>query len=232
MATIAVLCAMDKEIERIISDFGAVCINEKEKIYKTELYSHTLVASVCGIGKVNSAIKTQRLIDLYKPDYVINCGVAGGLDKSLSVLDAVVANEACYHDFHPTSLLEEDENLKTSVFKCSPTLVECAVSACEELVAEGVVSRFVKGRVVSGDCFVESDEVSRRLREELKATCVEMEGAAIAQTCIVNGVEFLVLRAISDFADNSAEMTYDNFSRLAAAQAVEVLRRLISKIRA
>lgn len=232
MSTIAVLCAMDKEIERIISDFGAVCINEKEKIYKTKLYSNTVVATVCGIGKVNSAIKTQRLIDMYKPDYVINCGVAGGLDRSLSVLDVVVASEACYHDFHPTSLLEEDENLKTSAFKCSPALVESAVLACEELEAERVISKFVKGRVVSGDCFVESDEVSRRLREELNGTCVEMEGAAIAQTCIVNGVDFLILRAISDFADNSAEMTYDNFSKRAAEQAVEVLRRLIFKIRA
>ena len=232
MSTIAILCAMDKEIERIIFDFGAVCIDEKERIYKAKLQAHTLVASVCGIGKVNSAIKTQRLIDLYKPDYVINCGVAGGLDKSLSVLDVVVAAEACYHDFHPVSLLEEDDNLKTSVFKCSPTLVECAVSACEELLSEGSISHFVRGRVVSGDSFVESDEVSRRIREELRGTCVEMEGAAIAQTCIVNGVEFLVLRAISDFADNSAEMTYDNFSNRAAGQAVEVLKRLILKIRA
>ncbi len=232
MATIAIICAMDREIERIISDFKAECISEKEKIYKAQVFSHTVIATVCGIGKVNSAMTTQKLIDRYAPDFVINCGVAGGLDRSLSVLDVVVVKEAQYHDFSPLSLLEKDPNIKTSLFKCDGELVSLAEDACRSLVSEGKLSNYTVGRVVSGDCFVESDELSRHLREDLGASCVEMEGAAIAQVCIVNGVRFLVIRAISDFADNSAEMSYDTFSNLAAEEAVSVLSLLISKIKA
>ncbi len=231
MATVALICAMDKEIERIISDFRAVCISEKEKIYEAQVGENRVIATVCGIGKVNSAMNTQKIIERYSPDVVINCGVAGGLDKSLSVLDVVVVKEAQYHDFSPLSLLEEDPNIATSVFKCDEYLVRLAENVCFELKGQGKISNYTTGKVVSGDCFVESDELSRHLREDLNASCVEMEGASIAQVCIVNGVKFLIIRAISDFADNSAEMSYDTFSNIAAKQAVEVLSLLVSEIK-
>ncbi len=221
---------MDREIDRIISDFKAECVSEKEKIYEARVFSHRVIATVCGIGKVNSAMNTQKLIERYSPDVVINCGVAGGLDKSLSVLDVVVVKEAQYHDFSPLSLLEEDERLGTSLFRCDPELVSLADAACKKLCESGKLSGYTVGKVVSGDCFVESDELSRRLRDEMGASCVEMEGAAIAQVCVANGVKFLVLRAISDFADNSAEMSYDTFSTLAAGEAVEVLSELLHSL--
>lgn len=230
MATVVVLCAMDCELEKFVSDFGAKRIDEKDKFFKTEIAGNTVVCAVCGIGKVNSAMTAQKLIDRYSPDVVINCGVAGGLDKSLSVLDTVIAQCAQYHDFHPLSLLEEDEKLKTSLFECDASLVSLALDTCEELKAKGIIANYVQGKVVSGDCFVESDEVSRRLREELGGSCVEMEGASIAQVCVANRVRFLIIRSVSDFADNSAEMSYDTFVGRAAKQSVEVLGALISKI--
>ena len=229
MATVAVLCAMDRELERFIEIYHAEQIG-KEKIYKTQIGKNDVVCAVCGIGKVNSAMTTQKLIDRYSPDVVINCGVAGGLDKSLSVLDTVVVERAQYHDFHPLSLLEEDGNIGTSVFECDKQLVSLALEACRKLREENKIGGYISGKVVSGDCFVESDEVSRRLREELHASCVEMEGASIAQVCLVNKVRFLIIRSISDFADNGAEVSYDTFVNRAAEQAVCVLGALISKI--
>ena len=230
MAKVVVLCAMDCELEKLVEDYGAKRIDDKEKIFKTEIAGNTVIGAVCGIGKVNSAMTAQRLIDKHSPDVVINCGVAGGLGKSLSVLDTVIAESAQYHDFHPLSLLEQDEKLGTSNFKCDPELVSMALDVCSALKERGVIASFIKGKVVSGDCFVESDEVSRRLREELGGSCVEMEGASIAQVCLANRVKFLIIRSISDFADNSAEMSYDTFVGRAAKQSVEVLGALISKI--
>lgn len=229
MATVAVLCAMDRELERFIENFNAEQIG-KEKIYKTQIGGNSVVCAVCGIGKVNSAMTTQKLIDRYSPDVVINCGVAGGLDKKLSVLDTVIVERAQYHDFHPLSLLEEDENIGTSVFECDKDLVALALDTCRKLQKGGKIGGYISGKVVSGDCFVESDEVSRQLRDELGASCVEMEGASIAQVCLVNKVKFLIIRSISDFADNSAEISYDTFVNRAAEQAVCVLGALISEI--
>lgn len=230
MATVVVLCAMDRELKKFIDTYYAIRVNPEEKIYHTEIGGHNVISAVCGIGKVNSAMTTQKLIDRFSPDYVINCGIAGGLDKSLSVLDTVIVESAQYHDFHPLSLLEEDERLRTSVFKCDGKLVSLALEVCEGLKKDGRLGNYIKGKVASGDCFVESDEVSRRLRDELGASCVEMEGASIAQACLVNGIPFLIIRSISDFADNSAEMSYDTFADRASYQSVEVLGALIEKI--
>lgn len=220
---------MDKEIAYIRESFNAMPDGETGA-YLARLSGHDIIATVSGIGKVNSAVSTQRIIDKYSPDIVINVGVAGGLDRSLSVLDMVIAEDAMYHDFYPLSLLEEDANIGTSVFHSDEKLVELAVRATEKLKGEGKIKSFKKGRVVSGDSFVEDDEKSRYLREELSGTCVEMEGAAISQTALLNGLPFLVIRCISDFADNNAGMSYDSFSEIAARQAGEVLEEIIKTL--
>lgn len=227
MSKIAVICAMDKELLYIREHFGAKITDEKNNIYQARLDGHEIIASVCGIGKVNSAISTQRIIDRYSPDYVINVGIAGGLDRSLSVLDMVVARDTMYHDFYPLSLLEEDDNIKASVFRCDEKLVSLAEKVCSDFKEKGKIANFVTGRIVSGDCFVEDNEKSRILREDYKGSCVEMEGAAISQTCIVNNIPFLVIRSISDFADNNAGMSYDTFAERASCQAGQILAEII-----
>lgn len=228
MKTVGLICAMEKEIAYIREKFNATLIDDKNQIYQAFYGDKKIIACVSGIGKVNSAVSAQRIIFKYSPDCIINVGIAGGLDRSLSVLDMVIARETMYHDFHPLSLLTEEKNLGTYIFKCDEVLVSLAEKACQGLKASGVIKNYVKGRILSGDCFVESDEVSRRLREELEGSCVEMEGASISQTCILNGIPFLVIRSISDFADNNAEMSYDTFATLASRQAGEVLCEIIN----
>lgn len=224
MSTVAVICAMEKEIAYIRDHLGA---HFDDGIYVADFEGHKVIASVSGIGKVNSAITTQRIIDKFSPDCVINIGIAGGLDRSLSVLDMVVAKDTLYHDFYPLSLLEEDTSIEKSVFDCDKNLVSLAQKACEKLVLDGKIKKFVTGRILSGDCFVEDDEKSRYLRQELGGSCVEMEGAAISQTCIVNKIPFVVVRSISDFADNNAGMSYDDFANSASTQAGLVLIEII-----
>jgi adenosylhomocysteine nucleosidase len=218
---------MEKEIAYIREHLGAEL---KDGVYIACFEGHKVIASVSGIGKVNSAITTQRIIDKFSPDYVINIGIAGGLDRSLAVLDMVVAKDTVYHDFYPLSLLEEDSSIGKSVFDCDKYLVALAESACQKLLNEGKIKKFVTGRIVSGDSFVEDDQKSRALREEMGGSCVEMEGAAISQTCIVNKIPFVVVRSISDFADNNAGMSYDDFADFASTQAglalIEIIKGL------
>ncbi len=228
MTTVGIICAMEKEIAYVRDNFNAVLLDEKFQIYQAFYQGKRIIACVSGIGKVNSAVSTQRIIFKYSPDYVINVGIAGGLDRSLAVLDMVIAQDTMYHDFSPLSLLEEENNLKTSVFKCDERLVELAEKACQQMKNDGKIKNFAKGRILSGDCFVESDELSRRLRDEMHGACVEMEGASISQTCILNDVPFLVLRSISDFADSNAGMSYDSFASAAAEQAGEALKGIIN----
>ncbi|MBE6650870.1 MAG: 5'-methylthioadenosine/adenosylhomocysteine nucleosidase [Ruminococcaceae bacterium] len=228
MLTVGIICAMNKEIAYIKEKFNATLIEEKHSIYEAFYEGKRIIACVSGIGKVNSAVATQRLIFNFSVDYIINVGIAGGLNKSLSVLDMVIAEETVYHDFHPLELLEQENGLGTYIFKCDNRLITLAEKACEKMKESGKIKNFTKGRILSGDCFVESDEVSRRLRDEMKGECVEMEGASISQTCILNEVPFLVLRSISDFADNGAEMSYDTFAVKAAEQAGEVLCEIIN----
>ncbi len=228
MKTIGIICAMDKEIAYIRNNFNAQLTDEKHRIYEADYNGKRLVACISGIGKVNSAVSTQRLISRYSPDAIINVGVAGGLDRSLSVLDMVIAKETTYHDFHPIELLEEENNLRTSVFKCSEELVALAEKGCKRMLDDGRLKSFVTGKILSGDCFVEDDDLSRHLRDDLNGSCVEMEGAAVSQTCILNDVPFLVIRSISDFADNNGGMSYDNFASIAANQAGEALKEIIN----
>lgn len=219
---------MDKELDCIRRRLNAELVDEKHRIYRAEYSGKRVVACVSGIGKVNSAVSTQRMICGYSPDYIINVGIAGGLDRTLEVLDVVIARETMYHDFYPLSLLEEEAQPGTSIFECDGRLVALAEEACAKLAAEGRINKFVKGRVLSGDCFVESDEKSRYLRTELNGSCVEMEGASISHTCLLNGIPFLVIRSISDFADNGAEMSYDTFAVRASEQAGAVLCEIIN----
>lgn len=227
MKTIAIICAMEKELSYLRETFAARCVDGVRNIYEAEQDSKKIVLCISGIGKVNSAACTQYLIDRYSPDCVINVGIAGGLSRGLSVLDMVIAENTMYHDFHPLSLLEEEGRLGTYVFKCDRTLIDLALTACVKLKSEGRIKNYTVGRVVSGDCFVEDDAVSARLRGELGASCVEMEGASISHVCLLNEVPFLVLRSISDFADNNAEMSYDTFAMTAARQAGETLLEII-----
>ena len=137
MITVGIICAMNKEIAYIKEKFNASLIDEKHQIYQAFHEGKKIIACVSGIGKVNSVVSTQRLIFKYSTDYIINVGIAGGLDRSLSVLDMVVARDTVYHDFHPLSLLEEENGLGTSVFRCEKKLVVLAEKACEKMKKNG-----------------------------------------------------------------------------------------------
>lgn len=197
------------------------------RLFTASHAGHELFLACSGIGKVNAAACAQKLIDTFDVQYVVNMGIAGGIDKALRTLDIVIGKSVKYHDFTPDSLLEKYYPFQKS-FECDKTLIKAAKEACAQKLSG---QKYLIGDIASGDCFVESGEVKRRIRDELGCLCCEMEGASIGHVCHLNGVGFLILRSISDLANEDASISYAEFEEKAARQANAVVLGMLENIR-
>ena len=184
----------------------------------------------CGVGKVNAAMCAQILCACFDVTHLVNTGIAGSLCAELDIGDLVVSRDAMYHDFdcvHFGYEMGKVPGMDVVAFPADETLMGYAVEA-----AESVNPGHTKiGRVASGDLFVAEKSVKNRIIEKTGAVCTEMEGAAIAQTAYRNKVPFVILRAISDKADDSAEMDYPTFEAIAADRCARVAIAMARKIR-
>ncbi len=175
----------------------------------------------CGVGKVNAALCAQILISIYGVTHIVNTGIAGSLNADLDIGDLVVSRDVMYHDFdccHFGYPAGKVPGMDVVAFPADDWLRVCAAS-----IAESLYPGHVKlGRVASGDQFVCSKEKKAAIIETTGAWCTEMEGASIAHTAYKNGVPFVILRAISDKADDSADMDYPTFEAIAARRCAEV----------
>ena len=183
-----------------------------------------------GIGKVNATVCTQVLVDKFGVGVLINTGVAGSLDASIDIGDMVISTDLVEHDMDTTVLgdpLGQIPRMDTFSFPADPVLVGKAIAANEE--ANPDIKTFT-GRIVSGDQFVSSAEVKEKLVKHFGAKCTEMEGAAIAHAAYLNKVSCVIIRAISDKADNSASMDYPTFEKKAIERSVRLMRNLLPRI--
>ena len=195
--------------------------------YRGTIDGKECVVVQSGIGKVNAAMCAQILADLFPVTAIVNTGVAGSLDASLNIGDAVVASDAVQHDMdtsHFGDPIGQIPGMDVYAFPADERLAALALKAAEEAVPEMTVRR---GRVVSGDQFISSSEKKAWLTEVFGASCTEMEGAAVAHAAYRNGLPWLVIRAISDKADDSAEMDYPSFLALASERQTRWTRQLI-----
>lgn len=231
MKKIGIIGAMDSEVALFRDEFSAV-ETRVSGIYHGKSGQNELYICRCGVGKVNAAIAAQKLIDLFGVEEIINSGVAGGVAPGISKTDAVISERLTYHDFNPAEILENYPPY-CRYFPADPTLISKAQKACEKLNAvlksEGKPTFAAHvGTVVSGDCFVSSAEKARSLYREHNALCTEMEGAAIAHVAKAAGIPFLVLRTISDFADEAAEESFESFEHIAARRAAYIVKEIIA----
>lgn len=224
MARFGIISAMPVELESFIEEYNAKELEVKGfyKVFLGRENSNEIYMAVSGIGKVNAAACTQKLIDCYNLDYVINMGIAGGISKDLKTLDVIIGKDIFYHDYNPDNLLEKYYPF-TRKFACDQKLIDAAKKICADL--ECVTNYYVED-IASGDCFVESNETKNKI-SALGATCCEMEGAAIAHVAYANKVPFIIIRTISDLADDSAQISYDEFEKKAAEQSNKVVSALI-----
>ena len=183
-----------------------------------------------GIGKVNAGICAQILADKFDVDVLINTGIAGSLDAAIDIGDMVISTDLVEHDMDATifgDTLGQVPRMDTFSFPAEPSLVEKAVAANKE--ANPDIQTFT-GRIVSGDQFVSSAEVKEKLVKNFGAKCTEMEGAAIAHAAYLNHISCVIIRAISDKADNSATMDYPTFEKKAIEHSVRLVRNLLPQI--
>ncbi|MCI8342795.1 MAG: 5'-methylthioadenosine/adenosylhomocysteine nucleosidase [Firmicutes bacterium] len=231
MTSIGVIGAMEEEVAMLKEK--ATIVTAKNIVgldfYVANFLGKNVVLVVSGIGKVNAAVCTQVLIDHFGVDCIINVGIAGGLYEELKIGDVVISSDAVQHDMDASAVgdpVGTIPRMDESIFKASDALVEAAQKA----VAETTNSKAYVGRVASGDVFVAETKRKNMIKELFGAYCVEMEGAAIAQTCHLNKIPFVVIRSISDNANGEAGIDFGQFSMEAAVNAAKIVECMIKDI--
>lgn len=223
MTKLGIIGAMDIEVATLKEKMENMTVTKKAgmEFYDGFLAGLPAVVVQCGVGKVNAAMCAQILCDCFGVTNLVNTGIAGSLDAALDIGDLVVSRDAMYHDFdcvHFGYEMGKVPGMDVVAFPADETMMGYALNA-----AENVYPGHVKtGRIASGDLFVAEKEAKERIIAKTGAVCTEMEGAAIAQTAYRNGIPFVILRAISDKADDSASMDYPTFERQAAERCAKV----------
>lgn len=227
MTKLGIIGAMQQEVETLVECMENKSVSEKagSTFYAGQLEGLEVVVVQCGVGKVNAAVCTQILCDCFGVTHLVNTGIAGSLCADLDIGDLVVSRDAMYHDFDCVNFgypFGKVPGMDTITFPADDTLLGYAFAA-----AESVNPGHTKiGRVASGDQFVANKEKKDQIIRDTRGLCTEMEGTAIAQVAYRNQLPFVILRAISDKADDSAEMDYPTFERIAAHRCAQVTRGL------
>lgn len=232
MKKLGIIGAMQLEVETLLGVMENKTARERagSTFYEGILEGLPVVVVQCGVGKVNAALCAQILCDCYGVTHLVNTGIAGSLCADLDIGDLVVSRDAMYHDFDCGPFGYEYgkvPGMDTVAFPADETMIQLAFQA-----AETVNPGHTKiGRVASGDQFVAEKALKEKIIAVTQGLCTEMEGAAIAQTAYRNKLPFVILRAISDKADDSAEMDYPAFERIAAHRCAQVTRSLAKALK-
>lgn len=226
---LGIIGAMDLETELLKAEMEVTGIREVAGMsyFSGTLHGKSVVVVTCGVGKVNAAACTQILISEFKVDAVVNTGVSGAIHGDLEVGDIVVSTDCMEHDFDCTGFGYEPgiiPRLENSVFKADERLVNLAYEASLTAVSK---YKIYKGRIVSGDQFVSSMERKQFIEENFGAHTTEMEGASIAHVCELSKVPFVIIRAMSDKADGSAHVSFDDFAKEAAENSSQIVMNML-----
>lgn len=232
MKKIGIIGAMELEVEALKAELSVSRIEKKAgmEFFEGTLNGAQVVIVRSGVGKVNAALCTQILADLFQVTHIINTGVAGSLNAKLDIGDILISTDALHHDVDATIFgyrPGEVPQLGIREFPADERLAKLAKEACEKTNPD---IKAVLGRVVSGDQFISSKEVKTHLIEAFHGDCAEMEGASIAHGAYLNNIPFVIIRAISDKADDSAEMDYPVFEAAAAKHSAALVRELVKNI--
>lgn len=214
---IGIISAMLIEVEYILKHISFKEIHLKKNTFFSATYEGIeLILVSTGVGKVNAATYTQILIENFSPAYVINVGIAGGLNEKLKPLEIVIGSSYSHHDVNITQM----ENLfpKTSVFSADPYLLE--------LFTNNNI-KGLTGPIVSGETFISDTEERKMIIDKFQAIAVDMETSAMAHTCFINDIPFISLRGISDLANDDADISYDINEASASDQVGEMLLRVL-----
>ena len=229
---IGIIAAEQEEFEAILN---IAKVEERKEIYELNFVKCKIKDKICvlvksGVGKVNAARATQILIDNFKPDYIVNVGVAGGLNPMLSIGDIVIGETLVQHDFDIAAFGHAKGYIPGVGEKIYAD--DYLVKKIEEAIGnqEEKVYKYEKGVIASGDIFCTAIPMRDKIYAKFNAECVEMEGAAIGQVCSLCNVPFVVIRSISDTPNGENEVTYEKFIKLASERCANILKDFVKTI--
>ena len=232
MKTIGIIGAMEVEVAILKEKMEDVRIIKKASMdfYEGILAGKKVVVVRSGIGKVNAGICAQILADVFSVDAIINTGIAGSLNKNINIGDIVLSTDVVQHDMDATGFgyrKGQIPQMPVFFFNADDNLRRLSAEVCREVNPDIQV---FEGRIASGDQFVCDQDVKNRIVSEFSAYATEMEGAAIGQAAYLNEIPFLVVRAISDKADGSAQMDYSEFEKAAVDHSVRLTLNMLARI--
>lgn len=229
---LGIIGAMEVEVARLKEYMGEATVTKKAgmEFYSGMLSGCPVVVVRSGVGKVNAALCAQILVDDFHTDVIVNTGIAGSLQAKIDIGDIVISSDTLQHDMdatgfgYPVGVIPQ---MDCSVFRADDRLIQLAKECCDEVNPD--IHSFV-GRVVSGDQFISDKMKKQWLVDQFSGFCTEMEGAAIAQAAYRNEVPFLIIRAISDKADDSATMDYGEFEAKAVEHSVKLMLAMAERL--
>lgn len=194
---IAIIGAMEKEVQMYLKRYNPNLVDSKRKIYETD----SIIIAESGIGKVNAAMLTQHIIDKYDVDIIISTGCAGSLSNNLNVLDVIIPQYVTYHDFLPERVMRYSVPDEGNII-----IDEKLRDAFKKTIEKIGNINYVETPICSGDCYVTDSVTAKQIIERTGSNVVDMESAAIAHVAKKNDIPFITIRTISDFADGNDEL--------------------------
>lgn len=232
MKKIGIIGAMDEEVAGLKKEMNVTSTTTiaSMEFLEGSLLGKDVVVVRSGIGKVNAAVCAEILAGIFKADAIINTGIAGSLNAKIDIGDIVISSDVLHHDMDATGFgyaLGQIPRMDVLSFPADNTLIQTAKDVCEKVNPE--IHTHI-GRIVSGDQFISDKQVKDRIVTNFQGYCTEMEGAAIAQTAYLNHIPFVILRAISDKADDSATVDYPTFEKKAIEHSVNLVKGMLEKL--
>ena len=196
------------------------------KFYEGTYEGVEVVSVFSGVCKVNAAIATQILISKFKVTHIVLVGVAGALNRQLEIGDTVFSSEVAYLDVAQGILTEYHPWMEDVYFIPDTELLKLCKNISK---SSSNTSKYRLGRIITGEAFVTHNE-KERLIEKFNPLCVDMESASVAHTCFVNNIPFIVIRSMSDNADENSSETFERNIEMAALNSIGLVEALIKKI--
>jgi adenosylhomocysteine nucleosidase len=228
MMRIGVIGPTESEIMPFLGKISNKKLSEHAmlKFYSGIYEEIEVVSAFCGVCKVNAAIATQILIDKFEVTHIVLTGVAGALNKQLKIGDIVISSEVAYHDVAHGILTEYHPWMQDIYFRADTELLKLCENIANSLSSP---NKCYIGKIITGEAFITHNE-RESLIENFSPLCVDMESASVAHTCYANNIPFIVIRSMSDNADENGSETFEHNIEMAAHNSTNFVEELIKKL--
>lgn len=229
MKEIGIITAMNEEREAILNIMQDVQVVQfyNLRFFRGTILGKNCILVKCGVGKVNAARTTQIMLDNFDIQYVLNLGSGGSVNPLLNIGDVVIGKRVVQHDFDITAF-GHSKGYITGVGNyviCDRGLVNQFEKIAKELSDRMYQIRI--GVVATGDIFLTDIGMKDKIHSKFNADVVDMECAAIAQTCYLDNVPFIVVRSVSDTPDGKNAATFDDNLKLASKRCASILKEFL-----